>query len=1728
MAAPGSHADGSYIVNTVIEHNVTILQLIPLQLRVILEEPKFIECTSLRRLYSGGEPLSADIQERILKELPWVTLHNLYGPTETTIDSLSWTCEKGKTVGSIPIGRPIDNVQVYIVDNYLQPVPIGVWGELLIGGECLARGYLNRPELTAEKFIPHPFRTEPGERLYKTGDLTRYLADGTIEFRGRIDEQIKIRGYRIEPGEIEAVLGQHPAIKEAVVISREFLPRDNRLVAYVVCKAMQAVASDEMRNFLKEKLPEYMVPSAFVVIDSMPLTQSGKLDRKALPEPDLERPDLKNEYIAPRTPAEKLLTDIWCEVLGIRQVGIYDNFFSLGGHSLLVTQVMSRLREALHVEVPLRRLFETPTIAGLSHTVDKALDKEKQQSAAQAVTGSREKKFPLSFAQQRLWFLNQLDPDSDAYNIFMPVHLRGYLHIDALEKSIEEILRRHEALRTVYATEDDEPVQIIKPATAFTLQKIDLTKLPESQRDIKVQKLVKEESSRLFDLTAGPVLRAALVMMKPDEHILLTTVHHIVFDAWSAGILYRELSKLYQDFSKGNQTSLPELPLQYGDYAVWQRQWLHGEKLEEQVRFWREYLRDITTLELPTDRPRPPVQTFHGSKYSFQLSGDLRKALQDLSNRENVTLFMTMLAAFQGMMLRYTGQNDIVIGTPIANRTRSETEGLIGFFLNTLVIRADTSGNPAFRKMLLRVRELLLNAYTHQDLPFEKLVEELQPERDLSRNPLFQVLFTLQNMTDAGLDLAGITASQIEVQTTRTRFDLEVHIAEDAGGLKGAFVYNTDLFEASTIERMAGHYEKFLEGIADCPDQKLWDLPLLTDAERHQLLVEWNDTRADYPEDLCIHELFAEQMESNPDSLAVIFKDQRLTYRELNRRANQLAHYLKKQGIGPEVLVGICVERSLEMIICVLGVLKAGGAYVPFDPAYPEERLGFMMEDSGTTLLLTQKSLFGMLPANKAQVVCVDQVWEEIEKEHAENPPVTTSPENLAYVLYTSGSTGRPKGVAMQHRPLCNLISWQIRNSNVSCGAKTVQFASLSFDVSFQEIFTTLCSGGALMVVPGELRRDPAALLHYLEEESIERLFLPFVAFQQLAEVADWHDRFPRHLREVIIAGEQLRITPSIIKMFERLQNCRLYNQYGPTESHVVTAFQLSGAPDEWPSLPPIGRPISNAEIYLLDAEHNPVPVGIAGELYIGGECLAREYIHQPEMTSEKFIPNPFCQEPGRRLYKTGDRARYMPDGNIEYLGRLDHQVKVRGFRIEPGEIEAVLATHDSVREAVVAARPDTAGNNRLIAYVVLTRKSDGVNKRLRSYLTKRLPDFMIPSAFVMLDSLPLTPSGKVDRKALPEPELERADSGKQFVPPRNAIENQLTKIWENLLKVQPVGITDNFFELGGHSLLTVRLIADIKKATSKDLNVISVFKSPTIEQMARTILDEGVSQSSSSLIPIQTHGSKVPLFWVSSSYFMRYLEPDQPAYVLISWEEHGFLPVFSSIEDIASDCIERLLAERPAGPYVLGGYCFFGVVALEIARQLKRRGHEVPLLFLLDTSFNYSRKADRKLDYTEKANTFKSRIISHAEHLNGLENTGKIAYIYKKIPSVLTWVKSKTIDSAIRGIKVAVCRAYLFFGRPVPRPLVRFYVYNLYAMKLIHKYSYQGYSGRVVLINSEVANRDIHSAWLDLVEGEVSVHVIPKTRHLDMISEKYSAVWTRWLNTYLKEVEGNRSGNAL
>jgi amino acid adenylation domain-containing protein len=1407
LAGREEAADGRRLRALLAESGTTVLQATPATWRLLLESGW--EGSARLAALCGGEALPPGLAAALRSRAG--SLWNVYGPTETTIWS---TVEEIHGDGPILIGRPIANTEVYIFDGAGPPVPVGVPGELWLGGAGLARGYLGRPELTAERFVPNPFGSS-GSRLYRTGDLARYRADGRLECLGRIDQQVKVRGFRIELGEIEAVLERHPEVAAGVVVAREEVGGGRRLVAYVVpCRPGQDL-SDELRVWVRRSLPEYMLPAAWVSLAELPLTPNGKVNRKALPAPAGE----PTTAVAPRTPAEEMLVAIWAQVLGVEAVDVEDNFFDLGGHSLLAMQVVARVREAFGVELPLRRIFEAPTLAALAHAVEAAWTDGVE--APPLVRIPREGDLPLSFAQQRLWFLSRLDPDSPAYNLSAALRLQGRLEVAALAATLDEIVRRHEVLRTTFADDGREPVQRILALRSAGLAVADLSGLTGPERETTVRKLMMTDLRQPFDLDRGPLLRATLLRLGSQEHVLLFSMHHIISDGWSLGVLVREVGTLYRAFVLGERVSLPELPIQYADYAVWQRSWLQGEVLAGHVAYWRERLRGAPALlRLTTDRPRPAVQRFRGGRVDVWLPRELHSGLRAAGQGQGATLFMVLLAAFAVLLRRHAGEEDVVVGTPTANRDRAELEGLIGFFVNTLVLRTDLSGNPTFVDLLLRVREAALGAYAHQALPFEKLVDELQPERSLSHSPLFQVMLVLQNVPAATLELPGLTLRAESRSQEISKFDLTLNGGETGAGLFCSWRYNSELFERTTVERMAGHLRTLVEGVGAAAASRLSELPLLARAERLQLLAEWSRGEdVGGPVGSYLHERVEAQAERRPAAPAVVFDGGELSYAELNRRANRLAHRLRRLGVGLEVPVGVCAERSPEMLVGLIAVLKAGGAYLPLDPTYPRERLAWLLADSGAPVLLTQEPLAAELPATAAEIVLLDDDPEEGE----ENLPTTVAPENLAYVIYTSGSTGRPKGVLVPHRGLDNLAAAQTRLFEVGPDSRVLQFASLSFDASVSEIAMAFRAGAALCLAPRRDLLPGPELIELLQRQEVTTVTLPPTALAALPEAA-----LPA-LRTLVVAGEACSVDLARRWAAGR----RLVNAYGPTE---VTVCATAGLYDGGDRLP-VGRPIQNAEVFVVEAGVHPSATGVPGELLVGGVGLARGYCGRPDLTAERFIPHPFSRTPGERLYRTGDLVRFLPSGDLEFLGRIDHQIKIRGVRVEPAEVEAALLALVGVREAVAVARTDGSGPARLVAYVVPETGAGLDPTVLRSALAGSLPEPVVPAAVVVLESLPLTPNGKVDRQALPAPESAWSGNG-EYEAPRTDLERFLAGLWQDLLGTGRVGIHDDFFALGGNSITGAMFVNRLQRELGEIVHVVVMFDAPTVAQLASWVVE--------------------------------------------------------------------------------------------------------------------------------------------------------------------------------------------------------------------------------------------------------------------------------------------------
>jgi amino acid adenylation domain-containing protein len=1412
---------------------------------------ELIARSSLRLLRSSSAVLPPSLHAA-LETAFGVPVLGAYGMTET---SSQIACNPlpphVRKVGSVGVAA---GPEVAIMDAEGTLLPVGQIGEIVVRGTSVMQGYDSHPTANRNAFRHGWFRT---------GDQGYMDADGYLFITGRLKEFINRGGEKIAPQEVDDVLAEHPAVAQAITFAVPHPRLGEEIAAAVVLRQDTSVTAKELRQFVAAHLAAFKVPRRVFMVEKVPKGPTGKLRRLGMAEhlgltaPGSPQSDRKTPTTAPCTQAEELLAGLWAQILGVECVGIHDDFFALGGDSLMATQLISLIREATQVEVSFPSFFDAPTVAEMARRIEATSQAMPDLQPVPLQPVSRDGPLPTSYAQQRLWFLDQLGLSRHAYHILEAMWLCGPLQVTALAQSLQDIVRRHEVLRTTFVTINGQLHQIIGPATNVPLPVVELRVRSEHERESGVHALALEATQRPFDLEQGPLIRATLVRLADEEHIAILTMHHIVSDGWSHRVFWRELAAIYAAFVSGKPSPLPELSIQYADFAHWQRQWARGDVLHTQLAYWKQRLAGVSPLQLPTDYPRPAVQSFRGASHFLSFSSMVTQDLKALSQRHGVTLFMTLSAAFQTLLHRYTGQDDIAVGTLIANRNRVELEALIGYFVNILVLRTNLAGDPSFRTLLARVRTTTLGAYENQDVPYEKLLEELRPPRDLSRNPLFQVLLVLHNMPRQTLELPGLTVSPLEIDPGTARFDVALEFWETPEGLRGRFEYNTDLFEADTIARMAEHLQTLIEGIVADPEQRLSRLPMLTADERHRALVEWNTTTALYPDDQCIHSVFEAQVARTPDAIAIVCGNESLTYRELNRRANQLAHYLRALGIGPEMLVGLCIERSLAMVVGLLGILKAGAAYVPLDPTYPQERLAFMLMDARPPVVLTMERLMANLPAHGAQVVCLDMHRPTIAQHRDDNPINTTSAENMAYLLYTSGSTGNPKGVLGVHRTTLNALAWMWQAFPFAGHEVCCQKTSMSFGDSIQELLGPLLQGIQIVLIPDSILKDLPRFVQTLAVHRVTRLILvPSLLGTLLDIYSDLQDRLPS-LKLWFVGGEAL--ASDLCQRFrKRLSHCRLINLYGASEASDDTTWYDTNRVSSELSRVPIGRPIANTQLYVLDEHLQPALIGVPGELYVGGTGLTRGYFNRPELTAERFLPHPFSHEPGARLYKTGDLVRYRADGDLEYLGRYDQQVKLRGVRIELEEIEAVLRQHPAVRETAVIAREDVPGDPRLVAYLVPAQEPGPTIRELRHFLEQKLSSSMIPATFVMLETFPMTPSGKVNRRALPAPNTLRPALEDLYVAPRTSIEAQIASFWRHYLGLERVGIHDNFFELGGHSLLAMQLLARVRDATHVEISLIAFLQTPTVAGMAAIVATADQTEQGlwdSAIVPVPREG---------------------------------------------------------------------------------------------------------------------------------------------------------------------------------------------------------------------------------------------------------------------------------
>ncbi|WP_168232014.1 non-ribosomal peptide synthetase [Pseudomonas veronii] len=1481
LAGPGEHRDPHRIAQLVQEHGVTTLHFVPPLLQLFIDEPLVAECTSLRRLFSGGEALPAELRNRVLAQLPAVQLHNRYGPTETAINVTHWHCRVEDGERS-PIGRPLGNVICRVLDEQLNPVPVGVPGELCIGGIGLARGYLGRPGLTAERFVAD----HQGARLYRTGDRARWSADGVLEYLGRLDQQVKLRGFRVEPEEIEARLLALDGIAQAVV-----LVRDAQLIGYYTAHA--ELDEQQVKNALAAELPEYMVPALLMRLDAMPLSPSGKLDRRALPEPVWQT----REHVEPETPLQQQIAAIWREVLGLPKIGLHDDFFALGGHSLLATQIISRTRQACDVELPLRTLFEASELGAFAEQVGliQASGQRNQQTTIAKV--DRSEPVPLSYSQQRMWFLWQMEPDSPAYNVGGMARLRGVLDVGRFEAALQALIVRHETLRTTFPSVDGVAYQKVAPQSGVRMGWQDISALCETERQQRLQQLADHEAHTPFNLETGPLLRACLVKAGEQEHYLVLTLHHIVTEGWAMDIFARELSALYEAFIDERDSPLAPLPVQYLDYSVWQRQWLEAGERQRQLDYWTAQLgHEHPLLELPGDRPRPPVQSHRGELYRFDLSAELAARVRAFNAERGLTLFMTMTATLAVLLYRYSGQTDLRIGAPVANRIRPESEGLIGAFLNTQVLRCQLNGQMTVGELFEQVRHTVIEGQSHQDLPFDHLVEALQPPRSAAYNPLFQVMCNVQRWEfQQSRQLAGMTVEYLANDARATKFDLNLEVTDLDHRLGCCLTYSTDLFDEPRIARMAEHWRNLLQALIASPEQRLSELPLLSATEQRALQDSLGVEAGEHRLDQCIHTLFSQQAKARGDAPALTFAGVTLSYRELDARANRLAWMLRERGVGPQVRVGLALPRSLEMVIGLLAILKAGGAYVPLDPEYPLDRLHYMIEDSGIGLLLSDAAMFealGELPATVA-CWCLEDDLPVLENYPADELPFISLAQHQAYLIYTSGSTGKPKGVVVSHGEIAMHCRAVIERFGMRPDDCELHFYSINFDAATERLLVPLLCG-ARVVLRAQGQWDAEEICALIRTHRINILgFTPSYGSQLAQWLATQHQTLP--VRMCITGGEALT--------GEHLQRIRaafqpqvFFNAYGPTETVVMPLASLAPEQlEEGAGSVPIGSIIGDRVAYILDADLALVPQGATGELYVGGAGLAQGYHQRPGMTAERFVADPFARD-GGRLYRTGDLVRQRADGLVEYLGRIDHQVKIRGFRIELGEIETRLLEYHAVREAVVLAL-DSPSGKQLVAYLVSDAEHGALRDALKAHLKAQLPDYMVPAHLIVLDSMPLTANGKLDRRALPQPDPEA--NRQQYVAPRNPLESTLAAIWCAVLNVPQVGLDDNFFELGGDSILSIQVVSRARQAgihfSPRDL-----FQHQTVQTLAavatlveQVTAEQGVLTGSSGLTPIQQWFFDTPIperqHWNQALVLkpLQLLEPHRLEQALLAVLEH-------------------------------------------------------------------------------------------------------------------------------------------------------------------------------------------------------------------------------------------------
>jgi amino acid adenylation domain-containing protein len=1531
-------SSGEAIVDVLRAQKVTVSKFSPSFLSVVPDA----NLPSLRAIGSAGESLTGDL---VLRWSEGRLFLNGYGPTETTIGAAMMDCT-GIRSSHPPIGRPLPNVRIYILDGSLQPVPVGVTGELYIGGTGVSRGYLHLPALTAEKFLPDPFAENPGERMYRSGDLGRFLPDGTIEFVGRADNQVKIRGYRVEPEEIEHVLASDPGVRQAAVVVRKTATGEHQLIAYVVGHPDGNVTVDSLRSFVQRRLPAFMIPSAIVVMDAFPLTPNGKVDRAALPAPAPIQTHA--EFIEPRTATEQSIAALWTDLLQVDKVGGYDDFFNLGGHSLLAMRFIAEAKRRYNVDIPVRIVFEERSVKGIAAYIDKHGTGESVSRIPRAPEGAA---IPLSFSQAVLWTIDQ---SGYSYNTPVMTRIAGHLDLVLLERALTEIMRRHSILRATIVHEDGQPVHRIHAAEPVNIPVLDLSNMPERDREKEAQRALAGVAGTHLDPARGPLVRFMLVRLRPNEHIFFAGIHHLLFDGWSIGVFYHELALLYQAFQQGELSPLPEQEIQYTDYAYWQR---HQARLEHSTahrEYWKNQLREpLPVLDLPADNTRSATLRVESRWHDFVVNAELLRGIKTLSTRNGATLFMTLLSAFEVLLHKYSGQTDLIVGTHSAHRILAETQPLIGFFAQFIPLRTDLSGDPAVASVLQRVRQTCLEAYGNLDVPPDRLTDIMHLFRDPSRMPVFQAFFALDEFPSQSITAGNITLTPEDFDTqVYSGFDITLALRERSSQLSGRMLYRSDLFNPETVKRMTEHFQRVLAFFVTNPTGKLSACTLLSPEEKEHLLRVGAGPYIDLPADGFVHTMVEQCAVRSPDGIALLYKDAQITYGELDRRANNLAAQLKVLGVSSERTVAVCVEPTPDAIIALLAVFKAGGVYLPVSPDLPPDRVNFMIADTGAGIVVTRKKHAAMFSAGTSTVVFMEELRNISESPRVSNHALNS--HSAAYIIYTSGSTGTPKGVVVEHRSLLNLVLSFIATYAPTARDRVLQLAPTSFDASLAEILPILAVGGTLVIPGMEQARDADSLMSCIARNKITI----FGAVPSLLASLKGRDIPDLSSVRLILSGAET-LTYSTVDNLS--PSAVVSNGYGPTETTVCSLYfiaQRDGAGRGSRATVPIGRPVMNTQAYVLDTHMNLVAVGVVGELYVGGIGLARGYMNRPDLTAQSFVPDPFSRKPGERLYKTGDLVRYLADGTIEFVGRRDYQTKLRGVRIELGEVETRVRDHPGVHNAAAIIHEDSPGDQRLVAYYTTTTGAPIADSDLRAFLQHILPRYMIPSHLIHVGEFPLTTSGKVDRKQLPPPVRHRPPLPQPYVEPRNVRETALASVWQDVLKVEQVGVLDDFFALGGHSLLAVQAVYRIQESVHRHIPVRMLFESPTVAQLAIR-LEEMESQRTEYLrrpllVPMTVTGTGKAAVCVHPAggevYSYRSLADELgrafDVYGVQS-PNHGDEP--PSLDSMVAPYADTLL-QSTAGPYRLVGHSSGGIIAVALADALERRGATVSHVVLIDT----------------------------------------------------------------------------------------------------------------------------------------------------------------------------------